>query len=190
MAILGVWIGISIAMFFVATQNFRGVDRLLETPAPEASRWIGQLGHDTARVLLRYQVSELNRYFFDTYCTVQIVLALMLGFVLLFATNGHKLTIAISAVLLLLTLFQKFWLVPEVTYLGRAIDFVPPSTFAAERARFWSFHHAFSGMEGAKFLIFIVLAARMLPVNDRRRRSARREEDEEDEPRPAEAARG
>lgn len=63
--IVGVWLGLTVAMAFVATQNFMGVERLLEAPGPDAARMIDKLGHDPARMLLRFQISELNRFFFD-----------------------------------------------------------------------------------------------------------------------------
>src|SRR5262245_30248577 len=120
--VLGLWIGITAAMLFVAINNFRGVDRLLEAPHSEAARMTGKLGSDAARQLLRYQASELNRFFFDWFGLTQIALSVLLAISVLFATNGNKLMLALTGILILLVLFEKFLLVPEITYLGRTID--------------------------------------------------------------------
>ncbi len=178
--ILGIWVGLSAAMVFVAIQNFHGVDRLLEAPAAPAAKMLGPLGHDNSRMLLRYQASEMNRYFFDTYGSLQIWAAILLTISLLFATNGNKPTLALCGLTLFVVVFEKYWLTPEITYLGRLIDFVPQTAPSAERARFWSFHSTFSTLEIVKFVLMAIIAARMLIRTDRRsgRRRGRVEEEE------------
>lgn len=182
MLILGVWIGLSIAMVFVAIHNFSGVDRLLEAPASQAAKTMAPLGHDSARMLLRYQASELNRYYFETFGDVQIALAILFTVSLLFATNGNKPTLVLCGLIFLVVLFQRYWLTPEITYLGRLIDFVSREAPSQERARFWSFHNAFSALEMVKLGLLAVIGGRMLVRTDRagrRRRSVSRGEDEE-----------
>ena len=52
--LLGAWLGGSVFMDMVATQNFRSVDRLLSAPPMQVAERIQVLGgHDAARVFLR-----------------------------------------------------------------------------------------------------------------------------------------
>ncbi len=171
--ILGIWVGLSAAMVFVAIQNFQGVDRLMEAPAAPAAKLMSPLGHDNARFLLRYQASEMNRHYFDVYGTLQIGMAVLLTVSLLFATNGNRPVLALCGLALFVVVFQKFWLTPEITYLGRLIDFVPQMAPSAERARFWSFHSVYSTMEIVKFLLMAIIGAKML-IRTERRASRRR----------------
>ena len=172
MLIAGLWLGLTLAMLFVATENFRGVDRLLEAPAKEAAALLGKLPEDSPRQLLRYLASELNRYFFDWYGIAQIWLAAILLLNLLFATNGNKLMLALAGILLLLVVVERAMLFPEITYLGRLMDFTPHDLDSPVRSRFWSFHRYFSGLEVVKILLILAISAKMLVRREVRRRAA------------------
>ncbi|HUQ92307.1 MAG TPA: DUF4149 domain-containing protein [Bryobacteraceae bacterium] len=171
--ILGIWAGISLAMVFVAIHNFRGVDQLLEAPHAQAGRSVQKLGPASTRELLRYQVSELNRFYFEWYGIAQISLALLLALTLLFATRADKIMMVLSGVLLLVVVFEHKFLTPEITYLGRLIDFTAPDVPSAPRIRFWSFHKIYSGMEVFKFALFLAVALKMVVRGDMRRHAPR-----------------
>src|SRR5229473_8285647 len=75
--LLGAWIAGSLFMILVATQNFRSVELLLASPAGAAAQ-IDRMGHEEARAFLRYQVSEQNRWYFETWEKIQLALGLAL----------------------------------------------------------------------------------------------------------------
>src|SRR4051812_45116595 len=75
--LLGAWIAGSLFMIMVATQNFRSVDRLVAAPGSAASR-VEQMGPAEARTFLRYQVSEQNRWYFETWEKVQLAIGAIL----------------------------------------------------------------------------------------------------------------
>src|SRR6266540_1923733 len=154
---LGAWLAGCVFMDLVATQNFRSVDRLLAVPPAHMAERIQILGgHDMARVFLRYHSSELNRLYFTTWERAQILLGLALFFVLLFGTrvqgnNGQaRMPVLLAVSMLAIVILMHFYLTPEITRLGRLIDFVPPGTPSAERTRFWTLHGAYSGCELGK----------------------------------------
>lgn len=171
MLIAGLWLGLTLAMLFVATENFRGVDRLLEGPAKEAGALLGKLPAEGPRQLLRYLASELNRYFFDWYGIAQIWLAAILLLNLLFATNGNKLVLALAGALLALVVVERAILFPEITYLGRLMDFAPQGLDSPVRSRFWSFHRYFSALEVLKLILLLAVSAKMLIRRELRRRA-------------------
>lgn len=156
------------AMLFVATQNFRGVDRLLEDPSGKANHLLDRVGPEK-RALLRYQVSELNRFFFEIYGNVQIGLALVLTITVAVATRANRLVLGIAAGLLVISVAARVFLIPEIAALGRLIDFVPTEAPSPERSRFWSFHIAFSVLEIAKFLLIAAAAGWFLIRRENRR---------------------
>ena len=141
----GGWIAGSLFMIMVATENFRSVDRLLAAPAG-ASALAGKLGHDDARTFLRYHVSEQNRWYFEHWEWMQIVL---LGALLAAAWQGRSLRIA-AALMLALLAAQRFYITPEIVRIGRLIDFAPQ---APERQTFWQFHGAYAGIEVTKLAL-------------------------------------
>jgi hypothetical protein len=175
--LLGIWIAGTIAMAFVATQNFRAVDRLLEAPGRPAAQTIELLGHDKARALLRYQVAELNRFFFESWEYSQLLLALVFITVLVFAFNGDKLTAGIAIAMLGIVVAERFLFTPEIVALGRAIDFVPFGALSPERQRFWRFHMLYSAAELLKLLLGAILGVKLLLRSDARPRLRSRDVD-------------
>jgi hypothetical protein len=166
--LLGAWLAGCLFMDMVATQNFRSVDRLLATSSPQLAERVQAMGgHDAARMLLRHQVAEQNRWYFETWEQVQIGLGVALFLVLLFGAVADRWMLFFTLVMLALVLIDHFFLTPEITRLGRAIDFVPPGTSSPERARFWLLHGSYAASELVKLGAGIVLAVLLL----RRRRS-------------------
>ena len=145
-------------MAVIATANFRGVDRLLQFPAPAAVPGLERLGHDSARTLLRYEASEFNRQDFEIWEMLQIGLGVLLFFLLLFGTHETKFALGISLIMLLIALLQRIWLTPAIVSLGRAIDFVPVYPPTAGRADFRVLHAAYVGLELAKWALGALLA--------------------------------
>jgi hypothetical protein len=153
--LLGAWIAGSLFMIMVATQNFRSVDRLLASPSG-ASAQIEKMGRAEARAFLRYQVSEQNRWYFETWEKIQLAL----GLALLVLTLRHgRIAFALAAAMFALLLAQRFWITPEIVRIGRLIDFAPQ---APERQSFWMFHGAYSAVELAKLAMGFLLSARLV----------------------------
>jgi len=166
--LLGVWLAGCVFMDMVATQNFRSVDHLLAAPPPPMAERIQAMGgRDLARAFLRFQASELNRLYFDNWERAQIVLGVVLFLVLLFGSPPNRLMLLLTLLMLALVLVMHFYLTPEITRLGRVIDFVSPGTPSPHRTRFWTFHGAYSACELVKFGLGTVLA--VLLVRRRRR---------------------
>src|SRR5580765_2614965 len=113
--LLGAWMAGSLFMIMVATQNFRSVDRLLAVPGGASAR-IEQMGRAEARTFLRYQVSEQNRWYFETWEKIQLVL----GIALIAATmRQRRLPASLAAIMLALALAERVYLTPDIIRLGR-----------------------------------------------------------------------
>ena len=168
--LLGAWLAGCLFMDMVATQNFRSVDRLLAAPSPQLAERVQAMGgHDAARVLLRHQVAEQNRWYFETWEQAQAALGSALFLVLLFGAVADRWMLFFTLLMLSLVLIAHFFLTPEITRLGRSIDFVRPGTSSPDRAHFWLLHGSYSASELIKLGAGIVLAVLLM----RRRRGRR-----------------
>lgn len=159
--ILGFWLGLTVAMFFVATQNFRNVNRLLSAPVGDAAQSLQRLGPESSRSLLRYQAAELNRFYFDWYALAQLVLALIFSLVF-FAASPGRFALIMCGLLIAITGVQKVFLVPEIASLSRMLDFVPAGLEPGIRNRLNSYHAVFGAGEVAKVGALMVVAVRLL----------------------------
>ena len=161
--LLGAWMAGSLFMITVATQNFRSVDRLLASPGGAGGR-IEQMGREEARTFLRYQVSEQNRWYFETWEKTQLALgAVVLAIAWTKLQQRRALPLMATAMFALL-LAERFYITPEIIRLGRLIDFVPASS--PERDLFWRFHGAYSGVELAKLGIGLMLSWMLMRAPD------------------------
>jgi hypothetical protein len=166
--LLGAWLAAGFFMAMVATQNFRSVDRLLAKPSIVAAQQLDKLGPGPARALLRYQVSEQNRWYFETWGFAEIILGVALFSVLLFGSTETKFSLVLSLLMLLIALAQRLMLTPEIVALGRLIDFLPAGVASADRARFWMLHTVFSGAEVLKWVLGLIITVKLL-IRTRRR---------------------
>jgi hypothetical protein len=156
--LLGAWIAGSLFMILVATQNFRSVDRLLAAPG-RAGEQVEKMGRSEARTFLRYQVSEQNRWYFETWEKIQLALGVAL---LAAASRQSRLFVGLAALMFALLLAERFYMTPEIIRLGRLIDFVPQATSSPERDTFWRFHGAYSAVELLKLALGFFLSGRLI----------------------------
>ena len=162
MAILGIWLGWTAAMWFAATRSFRTADRILKKPGPQLGEAIRPLGHDQARIILRYLASEINRTYFRTYGWAQILLGMILVVLLWYQAPRDTIGILLSGVMLALVIILTLVIQPMIVSLGRSIDFLPRTPAPAQMPRFWMLHGAFTGLDAVKLLAGLGLLARLI----------------------------
>jgi hypothetical protein len=144
-------------MQWVARESLLGVERVLAQPDPAATLRIKVLGRDQARLLLRYEVSEQNRYNLELWEIVQLVLAAIFFFFLLFGTTEGKFSLTLALLLVVLVVAQRFVLSPEMKAMGRLLDFGSPSALFGERAKYGVMHYAYLVVEASKWALQAVL---------------------------------
>jgi hypothetical protein len=156
-------------MQWISTQNYRVADRLLDQPNPAASLEFKVLGPAATRQLLRYQVAEENRYYFEAWETVQVMLGAFFFFFLLFGTREDKFSLLISLLMLVATGVQRFILTPEITAFGRVLDFVPQDVYVPGRRTLPVAQSAYQAVELSKLALGAVLTLWLLLGRGRRR---------------------
>jgi hypothetical protein len=160
--LLGIWLGAAILMAWVANESFRSVDRLLAKPSPAALLSIKTLGPAGARLLLRYQASEQNRWLFEAWGTVQLIGGAGFFLFLLLGTREGKYPLILVLLMLVAVLLQLFLLTPAITSLGRLVDFLPTGQPSGERNRFWVMHTAYLIVEVLKWAAGLLLGVRLM----------------------------
>jgi len=156
--IIGIWLGVSVFMDFVATQNFKAVNRAMianDIRAVETVKKIG--GPDVERQLFRYFAGEINRYLFEQWEWAELMLGLLLLLVLLFGRTYQKLAMGLCIAMLLLVAAQRFRLTPAITQLGRELEF----SESAGR-RFATYHALYGYSELGKLGLGLILVGRLL----------------------------
>jgi hypothetical protein len=160
---LGGWLVGTLFMWFVATQNFATVDRILAAPPAAFQPMTATLDPAQTREVLRYEASELNRLYFDRWGYAQVLLALTA--VALAWTGGRRLRACIL-VAAVIAVGLQFYVVPETIRIGRSIDFQPREPETARHAEFWRLHNAYTGLDMLKFLTIAGCATALLRRND------------------------
>lgn len=150
--VLGLWLGASLFMTFVAVMNFRMVSETLANPQPELAAYLKVLGPERLRMLFRHEAAEVNRALFQQWGFAQIGFAVLNFGLLLFATKEGKYILAGSLVLLLVVCIQQFAITPGIIGYGRGLDFLPPDAELVLRKRVATLHSAYSTMEVIKLL--------------------------------------
>ena len=159
--LLGAWLAGTLFMWAVATQNFRLVDRLLGSPAPEAAERMRPLAAGDARLLMRYQASEANRLFFGRWGWTQLAIAAVFT-VLVFGLPPDRILRATALLMLAIAAGLQLAVVPETVRLGRLLDFAGRATPPPEAAAFWRLHHAYTALDLVKLVLGLVAAARLV----------------------------
>jgi hypothetical protein len=161
-AILSLWVGWTLFMWFAATRSFRTVDEVLKSPPSEFSHDVEGLKAEQTREVLRYLASEINRTYFRAYGWGQLALGTILLILLAWRAPRDTLNPAIAAVMLFIVIVLTLGVMPQIISLGRNIDFLPRNPPPPGYQRFWKLHAMFTGLDGAKLLGGVVLLVRLI----------------------------
>src|SRR4051812_21534794 len=149
--LLGLWLGGGIVMALFGARSFQSVKRVMNQSNPVFALQTRPLGQANTRIVLRYQIAEENRYLFQTWEYMQIVLGMLFFSYMLFGTLEGKFSLGLALLMVILTGVQRFGISPELGNIGKTLDYVPADSASAERAKFWLLHSAYIGCEAFKF---------------------------------------
>jgi hypothetical protein len=117
--ILGLWFGGILLIALSAPAAFRAVDGVLAAPPPQVAHATQLLGTAEVRDLLRYQIAEANRSFFELWGTIQFALGIGVLLLLLFFSHAGKPAVGLAALMLVLAAVMKFLLIPRIAEITR-----------------------------------------------------------------------
>lgn len=169
--LLGLWLGLAAMSGAMATLSFRTAGTVLKHFPSEAEPLMNRLGETGARELLRFQAAEFNRAMFEWTGLVTLGIGFVIAILLLFQNYSRK-TIIFGFVLLLAECAGQFLLTPQMTALGRTLDFRSDAA-PAERAQFAGLHQIFGAAAllriGSALTITVLLIRRGSGLRGRRR---------------------
>jgi len=158
MCAMGAWLAGGVITSIVATQNFHTVDRLLTSSTnPAFSTLVDQLGRPHAREFLRYLSSELNRLYFQLWNVAQLAIGLVVLWLLAREPGAARARRGV-VVMLLVVVVMLAWMTPEITSMGRSLDFVPRDPPPPVMRRFWIFHAAYTLLAVGNLLLGAIVA--------------------------------
>ena len=141
---MAAWLAGTVFMVVVATQNFYTIDRLLEqSPNAVFNEAVAAMQHPSARDMLRYLSSELNRLYFQYWNLAQFPM----GIVALWLVNAlpkskHAVWGIVS--MLLVVMFLMVFVTPPILSIGRELDFVPRDPAPPQMRTFGLLHAAYT----------------------------------------------
>lgn len=149
---IGAWMAGTLFMWAVAMKNFAVVERILSNPPIGYEQSVAPIPVKHLRLAARYQASEVNRLFFDSWGLTQIPLALAMLSLAWLSKQGAGFR-AVAVLALLIVLFLQLHVVPETIRLGELIDF--DRTAVEVEETFWRYHHLYTGFDMLKFLLLL-----------------------------------
>ena len=157
--VTGLWLGGSLLLFGVVAYSFSGIDRALQANAELRARAGFDPKDEAARKTsaLWVYTGEQNRFYFGAWNSAQLVAgAAAVGIALL--SRSRRAAVGCLLCALAIACVLAFYLAPEVTARGRALDFVPRVPPPEGLAGFQAFHRLYTSLEAAKMLLLFAAA--------------------------------
>jgi hypothetical protein len=167
--------GCSVFMALVVLQNLHSVAPVMSSTAPPVVSMIKTLGADQMALLLHHQAAEQSRSMMLAWEQAEIVLGLVLGGCLYFATQKRMLSLVLCGIMLTLVLMQFFAITPEMAYRGRETDFPSGSTPQNVMVRTLVLYQMLVVTEVMKLVVGGILASYLFAFRTSRKRSSRSE---------------
>ena len=162
------WLTANIFIWIAASAGSWTVDTILASPDTPLSNVMKQWGYETVRKVMLHEAGEVTRFLFSGWGWVELIFALAVLGMLLSLKSG-PVHLAAAALALLMTLAMHFLLTPQITGLGRVLDFIPANGMLAERSRLASMAGIYKFCQS----LVMLLSAGLLAVFLRRTRSRR-----------------
>ncbi|HZI52000.1 MAG TPA: hypothetical protein VFE29_09265 [Terriglobia bacterium] len=154
---MAIWLSGTVFMIVVATQNFYTIDRLLEQSPNDVFRVSAELMQNpTARDLLRYLSSELNRLYFQYWNLVQLPVGIF-ALRLVGPIPGSKHATWGIVAMLCVVMFLMIFITPSILSIGRSLDFVPRDPRPPSMRTFGLLHAAYSAFTFVNFVLGILV---------------------------------
>jgi hypothetical protein len=157
--LLGIWIGCCLLVDFQALQRNRVATRVLDNPAEQARTDMLKAGPEASGRLLRHLAGEQVRDTLTTWEQAQYVIGAAMILLLVFSAQRKPIAIGMCGLMTLLVFVQHQMITPELSYVGRALDFTPEAASFSLATRSWTLTQMYTGSEVVKLLAGGALAS-------------------------------
>jgi hypothetical protein len=160
--LLGFWLAGSMVMTFIAADSANSAGRLLLNHGAAASLHIQSMGQEEARIMLAYPVRQQVRWWLEEWENLELALGAFFFLFLLFGTREGKLALSVTLGIYAIVLFERFFTLPQMLYLGGQMDFVAENVVTPDRNELIAVQNAFTGVEIVKALVILGLGVYMI----------------------------
>jgi hypothetical protein len=175
--LLGLWMGAGLWMLAVASDNAAAADKLLLAPNSNADAYLKSLGSRAQLVpLAHFLAAEQNRSLFETWGVVQIVVASLFFFFILFGTRLGKFPLVVALLMLLIVIGERLAITPGMEMVGHYTDFNPDPSHKARMARD-ILNYGYGMAEWSKFALGAIAAIALIWQEKRRSADSRNQVD-------------
>jgi hypothetical protein len=178
--LLGVWIGCCILVDLFALQGNQTADRIIGSQTNEIRDLVAKAGIANITPLLHHFAGERVRALIDNWEPAQIVIAFVMIVLLVFTDQRKFVALACTAIMMIITVIQHFFITPDWIVLGRQADFLPEAASFSVRTQMMTLTQAYGALEIVKLLIGGGLASYFFVMESAkrsRRKESRRDED-------------
>jgi hypothetical protein len=154
---MGIWLSGTVFITIVATQNFYTIDRLLAVSSNIIFRDAATaLQNPTARELMRYLSSELNRLYFQYWNLLQLAVGIV---ALRLVSKLPQSTRAVWGIVAMLgvVLFLMLAVTPSIVSVGRSLDFVPRDPAPPGLRKFGLLHATYSAFTVVNLILGVLV---------------------------------
>ena len=144
---------------FLALEGHRIVTLVLDSPTADVRDILKKAGDAAVGPLLHHAASEQTRALLSAWEDAQLLIGLIMLVILILTDQRKILAIAMTAAMALLVLIQHFAVTPELSILGRSVDFQSESASFSVRAQAWTLTQIYGVLETIKLVIGGVLAS-------------------------------
>jgi hypothetical protein len=143
---MAVWLTGSVFITVVATQNFLTIDRLIAGSSNGVfNTLVVTMESPTARELMRYLSSELNRLYFQYWNIVQLPVGVV-ALRLVSGIPGSRYATWGIAAMVFVVLFLMAFITPPLLSIGREIDFLARDPLPPQMRTFGLLHTTYSAL--------------------------------------------
>lgn len=159
MLFMGIWLMGNIGLAVVATTNFAVVDHVLDDSGNLIFHGIVErIGGDTARELLRYLASELNRLYFQLWNVIELPIGVLtLAFMVRAGVPSRARWCVVG--MLAIAMLTLVWLTPQIVSVGRDLDFVARDPVPPQLRTFGLLHAGYTVLNVVKLILAAVAIA-------------------------------
>jgi len=163
---MAVWLTGTVAMAIVATENFYRVDPIIDAQSnPVFASHIEKLGRDAIHDVMYYYSSELNRFYFQFWNVLQLVVGLLALWLIVKVPGSNRAKWEVVA-MLGIVLFLTIAITPRIVAVGRSLDFVarvpPPDGLRT----FGLLHAMYTVLDGVLLILGILVTLSLVRLKD------------------------
>jgi hypothetical protein len=163
---MAVWLTGTVSMAIVATENFYRIDPIIGAhSSPVFASYIEKLGRDAIHDVMYYYSSELNRFYFQFWNVIQLVVGVLTLWLIVKVPGSKRAKWEVVA-MLAIALFLTILITPRIVSVGRSLDFVPRVPPPDGLRTFGLLHATYTVLDGIQLILGVLVTLSLVTLKD------------------------